>query len=116
MTKYEFKNVYTSLDAGIIELSKKTVLYRGIKNIKPENFYIGEKIYDRGYQSTTFDKEVAIDYAEENGSVIKIKAGKRTLGIYIRQHSLYPEELEFLLRRKTTLNIYNIGEFVFAKI
>jgi len=93
-----------------------TILYRGF-NKSVDIFQIGQKITDKGFLSTSFDKEVAKYYAGEDGTIFYIDASKGTKGTYIRQSSDRPEEIEFLLFRGTELVVYDIkGSNVYCRL
>ena len=108
-TENQFKNMVENLDNSQIKLLKDTTLFRGCKN-NITDFTIGKEIHDWGYGSTSFDKAVAMSYVTDLGTVLYIDASKGTKGIYIRQNSLNPEEVEFLLPRGTVLEVYKIDK------
>jgi hypothetical protein len=105
----QYKNMVKNLDNSQVKLVEDTTLLRGVKN-DVNSFSIGQTIPDTGYSSTSFDRGVAKFHATENGTVLQIDAPKGTKGVYIRQNSLRPEEVEFLLPRGTLLEVYKINK------
>ena len=101
----QFENIVKNLDNNHVPLVKNTILHRGLNESFGE-IKIWQKIIDRGYTSTSFDKGVAEWYAGKNGIIAYIDAIKGTKGIYIRQYSERPEEIEFLLPKGTELEFY----------
>lgn len=104
----QFKNMVKNLDNNQVKLVECAVLYRGFEN-NIDEFFIGQKISDKGYASTSFDKEVAKYYAGSQGTIIHVYVLKGTRGVYIRQYSQRPHEVEFLLPRCTELEVYKIN-------
>jgi hypothetical protein len=109
INKKEFQTILNNLDKHQVSIVEKTRLYRGFKN-NINMFYVSMKIHDNGYTSTSFDKRVAIEYADEEGSLLIIDAPKGTKGVYMRQYSQRPEEVEFLLPRNIELEVYKINK------
>lgn len=101
-----FENICNSLEEGVTFLKYDTRLYRGIKNCNLGDYPINKKLINKGYSSTSFDKNVAKFYAGELGCVLVIDAEKFSPGFYIRQHSFRPHEIEFLLPRDSVLSVY----------
>lgn len=109
ISEKQFKDMVKTLDSCQIRLVEDTILYRGFKdNVK--DFYLGQLIKHSGFASTSFDKCVAKFYATEKGTILQIDAPKGTEGVYIRQNSARPEEVEFLLPRGTVLEVYKINK------
>jgi len=116
MNRTQFNNMVKDLDNNQIKLIEDATLYRGF-NKPSSRFEIGQEIPDRGYVSTSFDKGVSRYYAGEKGTILQIDVFKGTKGVYIRQHSSRPEELEFLLPRGTKLVVYDKkGNYVYCKL
>lgn len=112
----QFKNIVKDLDNNQVKLVEDCILYRGLKD-NAKKFKIGQKIPNKGYVSTSFDKEVAEYFAEKNGTILHIDSFKGTKSVYIRQNSKYPEQVEFLLPRNTELVIYDKqGNDVYCRI
>ena len=87
------------------------------RNDSINKFNIGKEITDKGFASSSFDRGVSKYYAGKNGTILHIEAPKGTKGVYIRQNSAKPEEVEFLLSRNTKLVVYNIkGNNVYCKL
>lgn len=118
MNKEEFEIMVKNLDNNQVKLIEDTRIYRGLK-VNINNFKIGDKIPDLGYASTSFDKGVGNFHATGDGSILCIDASKGTKWVYIRQNSLKPEEVEFLLPRGSVLEVNKINksaEIVHCKI
>ncbi|MGL4670489.1 MAG: ADP-ribosyltransferase [Methanobacteriaceae archaeon] len=102
----------------IKSLTSNTNLYRGLKNIKINNFKLGEIIPEKAFMSSTFDKDIAKSYSK-NGVILIINARKGDVGAYLRQSSQYLEHMEWLIHRKYKLVVYAINKLqkeVFCKI
>ncbi len=98
-----------NLDNSKVKLVEDTALYRGFKD-NVNDFYLGQSIEHRGFASTSFDRGVAKFHATEKGSILQIDAPKGTKGVYIRQNSLRPGEVEFLLPKGSVLEVYKINK------
>lgn len=100
-------------------LLENTILYRGLKSSDYVSNSIENGFFcERGFCSTTFDKDIAIEKAnviDENGEIIdfgwlmEIYAPKGTIGGFIAEHSVKPIEMEFLLPRNRNLDIFDIN-------
>ena len=98
-------------------LLEDTILYRGLRpNHHIEKAIKTKSFCERGFCSTTFDKDIAIEKAtvkNENGEIIdfgwimEIYAPKNTFGGVIMEHSVKPDEIEFLLPRNIIFNIFD---------
>ncbi|RBQ22394.1 hypothetical protein ALNOE001_21410 [Candidatus Methanobinarius endosymbioticus] len=66
-----------------------------------------KKISDMGFASTSFDKGISKYFAGETGTIIHIDVPKGTKGVYIRQNSKYPQQVEFSLKRNTKLIVHD---------
>lgn len=113
-TKYgineqKYKNMVKNLNNSQVKLVEDTNLFRGFKN-NVNDFYLGQSIEHSGFASTSFDRGVAKFHATEKGSILQIDAPKGTKGVYIKQNSLRPEEVEFLLPKGTVLEVYKINK------
>jgi hypothetical protein len=104
----QYKNMVKNLDNSQVKLVEDTTLFRGFKD-NVNDFYLSQPIEHNGFASTSFDRGVAKFHATEKGTVLQIDAPKGTKGVYIRQNSLRPEEVEFLLPRGTLLEVYKIN-------
>lgn len=122
LTYDEFMFFCNELDkiTKLNNLFEDTILYRGLKpNQHVENAIKTGSFCERGFCSTTFDKDIAIEKAtvkDENAEIIgfgwimEIYALKNTMGGFIMEHSVKPEEIEFLLPRNITFDIFEIDD------
>ena len=122
LTYDEFLNLCNELDkiCSINKLFDDTILYRGIKSNDTIERYIKNKMFpEKGFCSTSFDKDIAIEKAtiqDENknfndfGWVMEIYAPNGTQGVYLHKYSASPIEQEFLLPRNINFKIFNVDK------
>jgi len=119
--KDKYDNAIKEIDSTITnKLDKDVMVYRGT-SIKPENLKVGTEITNKGFTSTSTDKDIATEFADfKEGSVIKIRAKKGTKALFVGNNSGagYNEE-ELLFGRNTKIKIVEngangiIGEIVY---
>jgi len=122
LTYSEFMNLCNELDeiCYINKLFEDTILYRGLKSNNTIEKYIKNKEFpEKGFCSTSFDKDIAIEKAtirDKNeklidfGWIMEIYAPKNILGAYLHQYSVSPIEQEFLLPRNRYFKILSVDE------
>jgi len=116
LTADQFNSMVKDLDNNQVKLVKDTTIYRGLK-ADINDFKLEMKIRDKGYASTSFDKGVSRYFATNKGVILNIDVFKGIKGVYIRQNSQRPGEIEFLLPRNTELVVYDIkGSNVHCKL
>lgn len=120
------KSIISDLDSAIgnFDVRENFVTYRGssIESLlqefpEAEDFkdLVGKTYHDNAYMSTSLIKKVAEKFATENGQegiVFEISVPKgKGLGGYINEFSGFKDdEYEFLLKRGTFLEIYEVDE------
>ncbi len=110
--KDEYDKSIKEIDSTITnKLSKDVMVYRGT-SIKAENLPVGTEITNKGFTSTSTDKNIAKEFADfKEGSVIKIRAKKGTKALFVGNSSgsNFNEE-ELLFGRNTKIKIVENGE------
>jgi hypothetical protein len=110
ISKKEYLEKNKNLNLAKQKLKENTILYRGV-SYPIQTYQLRKRILDYGYSSTSFDKNISRNkYAGCAGTVIIINAPKGTKGIYIRQSSIYPNDMEWLLPLCSELEIYEINK------
>lgn len=90
-----------------LKLVEDTSLWRGGQF--DSQVEVGDKLTDKAYSSTSFDREVALDFAKEQGNggnkyIFKINAPKGTEGIFIGN-----QELEWLLNKNSSFTVKSVS-------
>ncbi|WP_409199375.1 ADP-ribosyltransferase [Methanobrevibacter sp. DSM 116169] len=112
--KEKFKTVIYILNeiTKINRLNENTILFRGLNHGKfIEEWIKNNTIIENGFCSTSFDKEVALNYIDndlDNNWLVEIYASKNTIGCFTEQYSIYDKELEFLLPKNIIFEIFKI--------
>lgn len=82
--------------------------YRGFRGRNPDEFEKGQEFHDKGFTSTSIDKDHALFHAGSvtgKGTMFKIHVHAGTKGAYITPHSEFPEEREFVLHKGTKFHV-----------
>lgn len=98
ISEKQVKDINKGLDklTNRMSIKKDTILYRGEKKlfIKPE---VGKTYKFDTFTSTSFDKNIANNFAKEDQVLYKIYAKKGTKGSYLNDISVAPNEQEWLI-------------------
>lgn len=89
-------------------LDADTVLFRGMGKGAGVTFKVGQEFSDKGFVSTSMDRNVGDDFAVGDGAFIRINAPKGTRGAYVDLLSPNDTEQEFLLPRGSRFKVRKI--------
>lgn len=116
--KPAYQEINSSLrkDGSVSESHKKTVeildktfqkassledftVYRGVSEDFANKLKSGTSFYDKGFVSTTSDKNIAGEFSGSKGVLMEISVPKGSKAISLAKSSKHPEEKEILLNR-----------------
>lgn len=116
----QFKFLYSKLDniTNNHKLFEDTILFKGLNNRTGIIEDIIEKGYflEKGFFSTSFDREVAIEHTKiiyndehiKKGWLLEVFCPKNTKGTYLDIHSILNSEKEFLMPRNLKFKLLDI--------
>ena len=102
----------TLVDMKKQTLAKDVTLYRGAQI--NETLNIGDSISDRAFVSTSFDKDIARDFATEqyesgNKYLFKINTPKGSKGIFVGQGNDW-DEVEWVMDKQRSFTVQSVSE------
>jgi len=101
--KEDIKNIDTAMEKSFLPFD--SVVYRSLYSDITNNLSIGDEFEDKGFVSTSFNKELVEgwNYGREN-TILKINISKNTKGIYLSKKGR-PFQMELLLNRGTKFKV-----------